>query len=540
MMTATFRSSSVKVCSSSTVVLLWTCFCRFASAQQYGYDNNNKYYYSDSSSFGGSTGYGSNSYTTTTEQSWFDRMGESFMSLVFGIILCFVAPYLLFWNEGRSVRRQKQIKFVSKETQSNVTYANQPSNEGRLIHVTGLAKPKTSFESGQSQPLQDPTFGIPPKSALETCQDLIVLKRNVQMMQWVESSRSETEKTAGGGTRTNTTYSYDKEWQSYPVNSESFNQRQYHNPPMEFQSETFWNEGGVELQIDGTKQVFGMSEQLHHMIPTNEQYDTNRHGGGVAPTMNFDFGGGGGYGSMGGGGFSSWISSTTFQFGPNPPDIGTHRVNWDFSGPQTVSIIAKQYNGGLTEWTSQPGQAGQPQCFSICRLTTGERSLEQMIEMMHTENKVLTWFARIVGTFLWGLAIQMTFKPLEVIFDLGTIPFLGFEPGTIIAWLTGAVAYLIGFILSLVVIAIAWLFYRPLLGITLLAIAVGLIFTLSKLGNPATSTAAPTAAPTMAVATSVASVSCPGGSILACTDSCKELADQAYRICVESCVSKCA
>ncbi len=49
----------------------------------------------------------------------------------------------------------------------------------------------------------------------------------MKLYQWVEKSRSTSEKQLGGGTRTVTTYSYEKEWSSTLHDSS-----RYRNPPL--------------------------------------------------------------------------------------------------------------------------------------------------------------------------------------------------------------------------------------------------------------------------------------------------------------------
>ena len=81
---------------------------------------------------------------------------------------------------------------------------------------------------------------------------------------------------------------------------------------------------------------------------------------------------------------------------------------------------------------------------------------------------MLTWILRLVGFLLMVLGLNMIFKPLAVIADV--LPILG----SIVGAGTGIIACLLAAILSLLTIAIAWIVYRPLLGIILLAVAVGL------------------------------------------------------------------
>jgi len=72
---------------------------------------------------------------------------------------------------------------------------------------------------------------------------------------------------------------------------------------------------------------------------------------------------------------------------------------------------------------------------------------------------------RVLGFLLMALGLYMIFNPLAVLADV--LPILGSLAGAGIGFFAGAVALF----LSLVTIALAWLFYRPLLGITLLVLA---------------------------------------------------------------------
>jgi len=59
--------------------------------------------------------------------------------------------------------------------------------------------------------------------------------------QWEENKSSHTEKTEGGGSKTTTTYSYDKAWSDHLINSGSFSDSSNHENPssMPYSSQTF-------------------------------------------------------------------------------------------------------------------------------------------------------------------------------------------------------------------------------------------------------------------------------------------------------------
>jgi predicted tellurium resistance membrane protein TerC len=91
------------------------------------------------------------------------------------------------------------------------------------------------------------------------------------------------------------------------------------------------------------------------------------------------------------------------------------------------------------------------------------------VQSAQDANVTRTWIVRFVGLVMMYLGLMMVFKPLVTVADV--LPFLG---GLLKIGL-GLFSGIIAFALSLVTIAIAWIFYRPVLAIILLALAVGAI-----------------------------------------------------------------
>jgi hypothetical protein len=85
-----------------------------------------------------------------------------------------------------------------------------------------------------------------------------------------------------------------------------------------------------------------------------------------------------------------------------------------------------------------------------------------------------TWLLRLLGFLLMYGGLKKVFGPLGVLADV--LPFLG----SLVRMGTGLLSFLIALPCSLVTIAIAWIVYRPVLGIILLVIAVGAIVMLFK------------------------------------------------------------
>ena len=90
------------------------------------------------------------------------------------------------------------------------------------------------------------------------------------------------------------------------------------------------------------------------------------------------------------------------------------------------------------------------------------------------------------------------------------LPFLnsfGTFLGKIVGAGVGLIAWTLAAVVSLIVIALAWLFYRPILAIVLIAAAVGIVVLVMKMRGQATevaeaATAAPAPEPTPAPAPS--------------------------------------
>ena len=84
-------------------------------------------------------------------------------------------------------------------------------------------------------------------------------------------------------------------------------------------------------------------------------------------------------------------------------------------------------------------------------------------------NAMWTWILRIIGFLLMKAGFGAILHPLSVLADV--VPFIG----NIVGAGTGIIGTLLALPLSLVVIAIAWIFYRPVIGIIILAVVIASI-----------------------------------------------------------------
>ena len=152
-------------------------------------------------------------YTETTRTSYGKRLGNSAGGILTGLLMIIGGTVLLWWNEGRAVKRDKLLKEAQSQVveMPDITTVN-PEFQGKLVHATGL--PVTTDS------LSDSRFNVGTRGAT-------ALRRNVEYYQWVEHSSSVTKDKIGGAQETTTTYTYDLQWVSSPVNSESFHDPEY-------------------------------------------------------------------------------------------------------------------------------------------------------------------------------------------------------------------------------------------------------------------------------------------------------------------------
>ncbi|MBQ6472849.1 MAG: hypothetical protein IJJ33_12765 [Victivallales bacterium] len=162
--------------------------------------------------------------TVVTSQGYFSRIGGSIKGIGGGLLLFIVAFPLLFWNEGRAVRRQKTLQTGAKSVISVSADKVDPANQDKLVHFTG--------KTVTADVLNDMVFQVSANA--------IKLVRKVEMFQWVEGSTTKTEKKVGGSEQRTTTYTYATQWAANAIDSSQFNIPQGHqNPPMPFKEENY-------------------------------------------------------------------------------------------------------------------------------------------------------------------------------------------------------------------------------------------------------------------------------------------------------------
>jgi len=354
-------------------------------------------------------------------------MENSFGGVVFGIILAAGAVVMLFWNEGRAVKRYKDLNEGAAIVVSIAADKVDPANEAKLVHFSG----KTATDS----PVEDTVFGFSEMA--------IKLIRDAEMYQWVETISHR--RTSGNGEEKEVTYK--KEWRKDLVDSSHFVQGEGRRNPgqMAYRSRTFT---APEVKLG----AFTLPDFLVAKINNREPYSiTSLNRASPEVKKNGKIGGSGVY----------------FGSDPAAPKIGDIRVTFSVVRPGMTSVIAKQTGTTLARYPTHTGG-------TIDQLEIGTYGADAMFQMEQHRNKVLTWGMRVVGFFMLGFGFSLLLGPLAAISSV--IPLFGS--------IVGAGTRIIGFLLAAVVwtvtVALAWIYYRPLLGIGLLILTVGLLIVIAK------------------------------------------------------------
>lgn len=360
-------------------------------------------------------------YVEVTRRGWFSRMGGAVMGVLVGLVMVPGSMVLLFWNEGRAVKDMKTLAEGRGQVVSISADAVDPAREGKLVHLGGLA---TTDET-----LTDPATGVSAQG--------IRLGREAEMYQWKEKKESRTRSKVGGGSETETTYDYEKAWLPKLESSNDFKHAAGHENPgsMPIEGASFVAEqvtlGAFELSGELVSQIGGEKPMGLAQVPSGLQIDrpAQIHDGRI------------------------YLGET-----PSAPQVGDVRIGYELVEPARISVVARQEGRRLVTHRTQVGG-------TIALVEMGDRSAEAMFEAAETRSAILTWVLRGVGALLVFIGVGIILKPISVFADV--LPIMGRMAGCA----SFLVALPTSIALSTLTIGVAWIFFRPLLGILLFTVA---------------------------------------------------------------------
>ena len=447
-------------------------------------------------------------FTETTTTGYGTRVGNSFKAIGSGFLLFVLGTALLWWNEGRAVKTEKMLDeagsaYVEMENPNK----KDASLEGELICGTAMATTEDS--------LSDAQFGIGTKA--------IALRRSVEYYQWVEHSQTKKEDKLGGKEVTTTTYTYSKQWVSSPIQSSQFHDPAYQNKNMvlttvedaeqyaenvsfgayklnESLIHSISSREGMDLAIaedllaqfdKSTQAAYERFYGVQKSIPQPAQQPVQQPASQAIPdsimallpdsvkaqldslqavndSINKQMANAENKKDL------AYIhqAGNVLYFGrvPSAPEVGDVRVTFEKVVPAKVTVMAVVDGDTFKPFKAKNGKRFQT-------LVMGKKSGDEIIEAEKEANNMILWALRIFGILMVIGGLKGIFGFIETI--LKVVPFIA----GIFGWGVGLVCTVLGIVWSLIVIAIAWLFYRPLLGISLLVLAGFLVWVFAFKGK---------------------------------------------------------
>eukprot|EP00928_Gymnodinium_smaydae_P092754 TRINITY_DN7669_c0_g1_i1.p1 TRINITY_DN7669_c0_g1~~TRINITY_DN7669_c0_g1_i1.p1 ORF type:complete len:506 (+),score=94.11 TRINITY_DN7669_c0_g1_i1:166-1518(+) len=424
--------------------------------------------------------YYSHSHVVHTHKTYGDVVKEAWKKATMGFVIFCLAFVVLWFNEAREVkmwalfgRARGMVKEVGDKRVDI-------ENEASLVHVSSTTETDETISATQGFPV--------------TVSNCTKLRMNVEMYQWMEHSKTEEKDASGGGKDVTTTYSYTQDWYAFPIDSSSFNDPSYSNPPMPFTSSA-QNAQSVRLGS------FNLSARLIDKTCKFQSVASNEMG-------QMD-----GWFPYNGCGYSTAAQG-------QQPAIGAMRVEFSKVPCGPTSVLALQHNQSFSPMTYKmqvkDGKVYSPDgnlaplldhaddddidfsendarkmltggtCSQICKgsklIAQCIESREEVYELMEEQVSAHELLDNAIGTqecihevltlvgfvmLVLGLDWMMTFLP--TLFRI--IPFLG----TWVQWILNGGAHICAFVLGgffwCVTIAVAWLFYRPLKAALLLTVS---------------------------------------------------------------------
>eukprot|EP01134_Creolimax_fragrantissima_P004709 CFRG4709T1 len=307
-------------------------------------------------------------------------------------------------------------------------------NEGNAIHVAeSLVEAKSVCVSASCSPIMPHNEGhlihvACPVNNMEHFKDMALdvefvgLKfvRKVEMFQWVEEKQcEETKDKFGGGTTTHCTYSYHKSWSSTSIDSLHFHSSMHSNP-----SSSEWPM--KSLSRAGNRVGLG-DFVLESDLLCGSMYYT--------------------------GDCKNWT-------------VGDIRVSFQGATASAISVLGQQFKRSFVGWKGKKSAS-----VVGPYLVEGIHSEDEMFSDLQNHLEMLTVILRLGGFVVMWIGLGMMGKPLSVMPDI--IPCVGPCIGDMIGTAVCCASLLIALSASLITISIAWLTYRPLIGIPILFCGVG-------------------------------------------------------------------
>mmetsp|Transcript_53039 Transcript_53039/g.103771 ORF Transcript_53039/g.103771 Transcript_53039/m.103771 type:complete len:444 (-) Transcript_53039:281-1612(-) len=385
--------------------------------------------------------------TSVEHESYGNKVCSACVGVLIGMVLFLGSFALLGWNEQRTVYTTRSLEEGEENVaEASCDYVDQRM-EGKLVHLACDLKNFRKFEvPGFEENL--PSF------------EGVFLYSDEQMYQWTEheSCTTKSDKIGGGDTRV-CKYTYSQAFAPRLIDSSQFHNPSGHQNPASFprvlEENPIWAQqlrlGAYSLSMEQIKR-FTSKEALTLTKGGNYTYS-----GSPPDTLNSDTTRVGGQGN----------TQLFTQREGSSTQTGDMIIRFFGSTARSASVLAELRGTSFEPWETAYKN------YDIDILMEGKHSADDMFQTAKENNRALAWILRFVGWLVMFIGLQLIVGPLTVLPDI--VPCIGPFLGDLIGCALCCVNFLISSALSLLTIAIAWLIFRPWIGIPLLIGALVLI-----------------------------------------------------------------
>jgi hypothetical protein len=370
-----------------------------------------------------------------------------------GLLLLVILVPLLFMLENSFVAKHDAIQQGLSQTISVPARTADPQLNGRLVHVSGKVE-----NFGGSGPLSDPQLGVVAAGAVK-------LRRESQMFQFVRRTVTHRKTEVSGGVSDVTEEVVEPQWSASLQGADV--QPQPHtalynlyggarNPASWFGFEPMtWSSQGLHLG------QFALSEGLVRGIDTWERLPL------VPANVPHGF-------------RADSLGGEIMSGDPLHPRIGDMRIRWVVCREGTFSVIARQ--AAVAPAPSQGGSSGMALLApyqtsngqTIELIVPGAVDAQEMFRRESASNYFFTNLFRFLILLGFFLAFSFIFSPLTDL--LGSVPIIG----SIARLGVNVFASVLAVASFLVVFAGAWIAARPWYGLSVLVVAMAILFTAER------------------------------------------------------------
>ena len=352
-----------------------------------------------------------------------NRRGCLFTGVLVGLVMIVVLTVVLFRNEGNSVNRAKALEHIDN-AEVMLSEGTNSLEDGTLVILSG--------DLSVDEILTDDTFKV------TAPEGTIKMQKSVSMYQWVEESETDD--------NDNTTYTYKMMWSPTLHDSSNFyNEIGHRNPAAMIYSDDLFTADVVMLGDYKLEAAF--VNQLNKYEPYKNM-DVKIKDLRMTISENKIF-----ISAEGGSSLTS-------------PEVGDYMIEYEIVTAETITAVGAKSGNNIISYHTKTG--------NLAEVSYGIKDKAVLKQEKIDENNRRTWAIRIGSVIGLMIAVGLLFSPITKV--LGRIPLVGNIVNGGIALVGGV----IGGAWGIIVIAVGWLYYKPLLAIGLIVGVIALVILISR------------------------------------------------------------